>query len=274
MIRKSFASAIAVLLLLALLPFLAAAEAEQVPATPTDLSCLHEHVKTTIYFFDSPAYTSVSAASHRVSGQATIETVCLDCGEVLSSEWTSSAEEIRPHRMKKGVCALCGFRQKNKAAVIEVADLPGEQTIYAQEDGTTKDLRTLTLSAADLAALEKANVRTVLIRGETGLAAIAVGVAQARTQVEISQASLYLELAEREDGSFFAGVSLVTGPGERTEPQDEGISLRFYQQTRADVRVSLAPTDRDLLVETQGEWDEHGFWSVPYLEKGTYFLLQ
>ena len=106
MIRKSFVSAMAALLLLVLLPFPGTAEADKAPATPTDLACLHEHVKTTIYFFDSPAYTLISAASHRVSGQATIETACLDCGEVLSSEWTSSAEEIRPHRMKKGVCAL------------------------------------------------------------------------------------------------------------------------------------------------------------------------
>ena len=111
MTRKRFVSAILMLLL-----FISAAAAAEAPtpATPTDLACLHEHTKTTVYFFDSPSYTPVNADSHRVYGPATVETVCLDCGEVLSSETVDSAEEIRSHSFKKGVCALCGYRLKKK----------------------------------------------------------------------------------------------------------------------------------------------------------------
>ena len=227
MTRKPFAFAILMLLLFMLLSGAAGAE-EPVPATPTDLECAHEHTKTTIYFFDSPVYVTINAESHRVTGPATIETVCLDCDEVLASETVDNAEEIRPHSMKRGVCALC----------------------------------------------EQASISTALVRGETGTAAVAIGVPEMLGQTEQAGADLYLQLAEREDGSFFAGLYLISGSETRTEPEDEGITLRFYRQTRSDVRVSLAPADEDTLIETEGVWNDKGYWSVPYLEEGTYFLLQ
>ena len=41
-----------------------------------------------------------------------------------------------------------------------------------------------------------------------------------------------------------------------------------------NVRVSMAPTDTDQLVETQSEWNDKGYyWAVPYVAEGTYFLL-
>ena len=96
-IRRMKKSLAFVLLMLLLSAMLCAAEAEEpAPATPTDLSCLHENTKQTIYFFDSPAYTSVSSTSHKVYGPATIQTICLDCGEVLSTETVDYAEELRP----------------------------------------------------------------------------------------------------------------------------------------------------------------------------------
>ena len=55
--------------LLALLVLAGPGAAEQMPATPTDLTpkapepdCPHENVTSVIYFFDSPSYTSLSAA--------------------------------------------------------------------------------------------------------------------------------------------------------------------------------------------------------------------
>ena len=39
-------------------------------------------------------------------------------------------------------------------------------------------------------------------------------------------------------------------------------------------RASVAPADRDALIEAESVWNERGYWSVPYLEEGTYFLLQ
>ena len=277
MTRRSWVLVALVLLFTALFYTAAAEGVSSAVATPTDLTCEHVNTRTTVYFFDGPAYTSVSSASHRVSGPATVEVVCLDCGEVLSSETVDMAEEIRPHSMKKGVCALCGFRSKARAAetMKTPEDLPGERTIFAQADETSEGLLTLTLTGADLTALERANVTTAIIRGETGTAAIALKVPEIRVQTEQTGASLYIELAEREDGSFFAGLYLVGEPGERSEPEDQGITLRFYQETRADVRITLVPVDEEALVETEGVvWDEHGYWSVPDLEEGTYFLLQ
>ena len=251
------------------------AEAEEMNvATQTDLSCLHVNTKEIIFFFDSPAYTSVSATSHKVYGPATVQVVCLDCGEILSEETVDYAEEFRPHSMKKGQCALCGYREKNQMSQEQLKDDPGERTLFAQEDTEIDGLLFLTLSREDLAALNNSNVTTALIRGNSGNVAIALEVKKVLTQTWEAEADIYLELAEREDGSFFAAVNLVSRSGEEIDPDREGINLRFYREAYADVRVSLAPVSNGTIVETKGVWDEHGYWSVQYQEEGTYFILQ
>ena len=107
-----------------------------------------------------------------------------------------------------------------------------------------------------------------------GDAAVALNVPDVLRQTEPLGADLYLELAEREDGSLFAGMFLVEDSGDRSQPGSDGITLRFYRQSKADVRISLAPVGEDDLIETDGVWNEKGYWSVPYLQEGTYFLLQ
>ena len=269
MFRKPFQIG-ALLLALALLPVLAFAE-EPLPATPTDLACSHAHTQTVIYFFDSPSYTSVGAASHRVYGPGTVVTACRDCGEVLSAETVDNAEELRPHSIKKGVCALCGYRQKTQAAQT-YRDNPGERTLIAQED--TDGLFVLTLTRQDLAALSNARVETALVRAEKGTAVVALDVEEIRAEVSREEASLSLEMAEREDGSFFAALHLVSGSREPVEPEGEGVTLRFYPGKKAKLRFALAPADRDALTELESVWHEDGYWSVPYITEGTYFLLQ
>ena len=263
-----------VLLFTALFYTAAAEGVSSAVATPTDLECLHEHLRTTTYFFDGPAYTSVSDASHRVSGPATIEVVCLDCGEVISSETVGMAEEIRPHSMKKGVCVLCGYREpvRETKAPEKPRDLPGEQTLIAKPETEKGDLLTLTLTPEELSALAEAGISTALVKGEPGAAGIAVSVTDMLRQTKEAEAKLYMELAERPDESFFASVSLIGRDGKKTEPQ--GVAIRFFLVSPADVRITLAPSDKDTLVETEGSWDEHGYWSVPYVEEGTYFLLR
>ena len=273
MIRRFFTFAIMTLMLFAVLSGTAAAE-DGDPATPTDLSCAHEHSKTTIYFYDSPAYTSIDAESHRVSGPAAVETVCLDCGELLSSVTVSNAEEIRPHSMKKDTCVLCGFHRKTQAEEKPVPNESDERTIIARKDEDDGDLLSLTLSKEELEELENADVSTVLIRGGSGSAAIALEVEDLLTYTESDDADLYTELVEREDGSFFARLYLVSGSGELTELKDAGITIRFYRENRSGTRVSVAPADSDQIMETRSIWDERGYWTVQYLEEGTYFLLQ
>ena len=293
MIRKGIA-ALAALLLLAVLFGIAGAEdlpgtenlpgTEDLPAveefpgmdpaTPTDLSCPHEHTVTKLYFYDAPVYTPLDDESHRVSGAAEIRTLCEDCGEILSIEVQTDAEEVRPHTIKKGVCVLCGYKEpvREVKAPEKPKDLPGEQTLFAKPETEKGDLMTLTLTPEELSALAEAGISTALVKDEPGAAGIAVSVTDMLRQTKEAEAKLYMELAERPDESFFASVSLIGRDGEKTEPQ--GVAIRFYQKSPADVRISLAPADQDTLVETDGSWDEHGYWSVPYVEEGTYFLLR
>ncbi|MBR3334649.1 MAG: hypothetical protein IKG23_10195 [Clostridia bacterium] len=275
MTRKSFVFTV-LLLLVSLLSGTAGAE-EPALATPTDLECAHEQTKTTIYFFDSPAYTSMGPDSHRVSGPATVETACAECGEILSSETVANAEEIRPHRMKNSTCVLCGYKDRSDQSGTlnnKPAKTPGERIIIAGEDAKTQGLLSVTLTYEDLYELSGEGVSTVLIKGKNGDAAVALNVSKIIRQTELQGANLYLELAEREDGSLFAGMFLVQDSGTRNQAGSEGITLRFYRQSRADVRISLAPAGADSLIETEGMWNEKGYWSVPYLQEGTYFLLQ
>ena len=273
MTRKMLAFAIGMLLLCAGFCAACAEEEGKTPATPTDLSCLHEHTKTTIYFYDSPAYSALNANSHRVSGPAAVETVCEDCGAQLSYETVSYVEEVRPHTMKKGVCVLCGYRTAAKAKEDFFEDAPGERTVYAQEDAEAAGLLTLTLTTEELAKLEQDDVVTLLVRGETGEDAVALAVTEVRVQTEQAEEDLYVQFAEQEDGSFFAGVFLGKAEEKRKVPE-EGISLRFYRDKRAEVRVAMAPAATEELAEAEGEWNDRGFWTVNYTEEGTYFLLQ
>lgn len=266
------------LLLLFALPALAGAEGEPAEAweaaTPTDLPCPHEHIRTTIYFFDSPNYTPLSPASHRVNGPAAVETVCEDCGALLSSETAGDAEEVRPHSMKKGVCALCGYRQKAAEEGTKDNPLPrpapGERTLSAQPEGG--GLYTLSLSRQDLKALSNARVRTVLIRGRTGRTLVALDVAEIRKEAEEAEASVSLEMAEQEDGSCFAGLFLVN-EARKARPRSKSIALRFYREKAGELRFSVVASDTDSMTEADAAWNDDGYWSVAYVDEGTYFPL-
>lgn len=239
------------------------------PATPTDLGCLHAHIATTVYFFDSPAYESISAVSHRVSGPAVAETVCLDCGEILSDETMNEASEIRPHSIKKGVCALCGYQQAAQSSSVS-QDAPGERTMMAQPDGS--GLLFLTLTEQDLSALEKARVSTLLIRGEAGKAVIAMDVPYFCSEVGGEQASLSVEMAEQEDGSLYAAMTMNTAPGRAQELESpKGVTLRFYQLPEPALRVIFTGKGQDVY-EPEVTWNNAGFWSVPYQREGSYLL--
>ena len=274
-IRRMKKSLVFALLMLLVAVLCCAAEAEEpVPATPTDLTCLHKNTKQTIFFFDSPAYTSVSSTSHRVYGPATIQTVCLDCGEVISSETVDYAEELCPHSMKRGQCVLCGYCDQTWTKQEQPKDTAGERTLYAQEDQNNSGLLFMVLSREDLIALNNSSVSVALIRGNSGNVAIALNVKNLLDQSREADADLYVQLAERTDGSVFAGVTLVSESGEEIAPATDGINLRIYQETYSNIHFSLAASAGGALVEAEGVWDEHGYWSVRYQEEGTYFILQ
>ena len=277
MLKRFAAFAALMFLLSAALSAAAGAEAAQ-PATPTDLSCAHEHIGTTIYFFDSPAYDCVDAATHRVSGPADVETVCLDCGEVLSFEMVDYIEEIRPHSMKNGTCALCGFSQafrtgqEGNGPASPVGN--GEWTAYTHRDMNVGDLEFLTLSNEELAGIRESGASVLLIRGNSGSVSVAVEMSEIPERTETSGADLYLELAEWEDSSIFAGLYLLSAAGERRELMGSGIALRLYQESQPAIRVSVAPVDSEQMKEARAEWNDRGYWNIQYLGAGTYFILQ
>ena len=266
--------AFAMLSLMLLILSGAAGAEEEIPATPTDLTCPHEHTKTTIYFYDSPAYIPIDGNAHRVYGPATVETVCEDCGDLISAEYVSNAEEIRSHSMKKGACVLCGYRAPVKTEEPRKADRSGTETIVIRENGSRDGVISLTLSEAELSELNKNGVSTILARGKDGGAAFVLNVKEALAQAKTADASLVLEMAEREDGSVFAGMYLLSAAGKRIQAERSGATLRLYRDKKAGQRVSVALPDSEVLTETQGVWDDRGFWSVPYLNEGTYFILQ
>ena len=264
----------AVILLVLLTLFCGLSLAEETAATPTDLTepvCAHLNVSTVIYFFDSPSYTSLSAASHRVNGPGVVAEICRDCGAVIREETADNAEEIRPHSMKRGVCALCGYRAQTEAKQ-DKKDAPGERTLLAQPDGN--GLLFLTLTEQDLAALENAKVKTLLVRGEHGRAVVAVDVREIRQETGREAASFSIEISEREDGSLFAGLSLSNAPGRKDELDIEGVTLRFYEEEEPQLRIALDPSDGDPMTETDGVWDENGYWTVPYVSEGDYMVIR
>ena len=261
-------------LLLLLFLFLPACSGAEDAATPTDLECAHGHVEATIYFFDSPTYTSISAASHRVSGPAVIETRCQDCGEIVSTVTVDNAEEIRPHSMKKGVCALCGFRRATSSGTVENLrrDNPGERTLVAQDAGESQ--LTLTLTGQDFTALTNARVSIAVIRGKTGRAVITLNVADFADQIGQDKADLYLEMTEWDDGSLFAGLHLVSKQHGLSAPAGNGVFLRFYSDKKSGTRFAYAESEQTALTELNGTWSDDGYWAVPYVGEGTYLLLQ
>lgn len=146
--------------------------------------------------------------------------------------------------------------------------------VTAREDDDAKGILTLTMTNADLYKLTGENVYTILVQGKTGNVAVALSVTEMLGQTENTGADLKLEMAEQEDDSIFASLYLLSDSGNRSQPSNEGITLRFYRETKSNIRVSLAPAGEDSLIETEAVWNEKGYWSVPYLQEGTYFLLQ
>ena len=280
---KSFVPALLALLLLLVLPVFGMAEegldsaaSDGLPATPTDLTCPHEHTEKVNYFYDSPSYYAVDENTHRVSGYARVETRCLDCGEVLDVQDNVIAEEIRPHSFKNNVCALCGFRLHVKETAVPVETAPAmnaETTVYASRGGS--GYQTLTLTNAELRELEGSGVVTLLVRGSrNGKAAVALNVHRMHAQTQTSGMDLRLDLAEREDGSLFAGLCLAQDGKEQVMMDRSGVTLRFYQSKTPALTVTLSPAETDYLVETESAWNDKGYWTVPYQTEGTYFPKQ
>ena len=52
-------------------------------------------------------------------------------------------------------------------------------------------------------------------------------------------------------------------------PAEDTVIMKHIQE-----KPGLVPTDGDELVQTEPLWNERGYWTVEYLEEGTYMILQ
>ena len=81
-------------------------------------------------------------------------------------------------------------------------------------------------------------------------------------------------------GSHFFGNSrggrslYLNGSHGKQVPKETGVRLRFYRDSEEKTRFSVAPSDSETLSDVSADWNEAGYWSVPYVGEGTYFPLQ
>ena len=251
--------------LLALLIFigLSAAAEEDAPAvaTLTDLECAHEHTKEVCYF-DSPVYTALNGTFHRVYGPGLVETVCEDCGEVLSSEYKADAEQIRYHTFRKGKCALCG---EPKPAEPD----PSRETVFVPAAAEGDSFLRLTVTEAELSVLEKENIGTLLVRPDGASAAAALPVYALRSELAEAGATLEIAMQLREDGSVQVILTLQSENG-TAAPRAEGAAVRMYRDGAESLKAAFLAADGESPVSAEAVRREDGWWEIPWQGNGTY----
>ena len=270
------------LLALSLLLSAALSAAEEVPATPTDLDCPHEHIRE-VFYFDSPGYLPLDNETHMVYGSAVVETMCEDCGKVLSSEYRADAEETRRHTFKKGACVLCGAKEPENPVSPEDTtsskDLPGEATVVPMPEKEGDPRNVVVLTEEDLTAWEEMEITTLVIRPENGSAAIALPVTPIREEMEDRNVPLRAEMETGEDGVLRASLTFED-PDTDEAPQSEGISLRFYLDYAPEKLVAFQPEDPAAeKTEFPAAWIETqqlslSYWSLPWQGNGLYTPVQ
>ena len=255
--------------------------AEELPtvATPTDLECAHEQTHS-VYYFDEPWYTPYNAFYHRVSGSATVQTVCDECGEVLSTRYRESVSVNRRHSFKKGVCILCGQVETGAANVNR--DAPGERTVFFPPEEVGEAGEPLLLTRKDLQTLKNEEIEWLILRSADGETAIAMGVQEALERVEKRNpdAFLYAQLLPSEDEGMRTELAIGLREPDGKESltawdgsgDPEEVMLRFYREN-AD-HLTLMPEGESALDAIWVDRDAplEGFWTVPWSGNGAFKL--
>ena len=191
-------------------------------ATATDL-CAHEHTHLD-YYFDAPVYSPLNAEEHSVTGRATVQEICDDCGAVLMTEVERDAKTAFPHVFRRDRCVLCGYEgaEKNNRSAPE---LPAELVLLLPADEDLPNQFFCTLTGQDL---EEAAADTLVLRPEGCEAAIAVQTERLREEMDRTGGTLTAEIESPGEGDVTASVRVYTADGEESAPEAEDLSLRFY----------------------------------------------
>lgn len=272
--KRILIALLAVLLLLGCAAFAEEAGEEQpeptplpAVATPTDL-CAHEHTKI-VRYFDAPVYRPLDAENHTVSGRATVQTVCIDCGAILSSSVDNNAEETKPHVFRKGKCSLCGREGGPQQKAVAPAT---EFVVILEEDEDTPNQYFCTLTGSDL----ESAADTLVLRPEGCDTALALQTNPLREEIDRTGGTLTAEIEQPAPGDVSASIRLYNGEGEEAVPETREISLRIYSENAGSpLTVSYTDPEGETSREeaswvTPANRDAESYWNVTWLGDGMY----
>lgn len=253
-----------------------AEEAEEIPeeievpvidiATPTDL-CAHIHTHTD-YYFDAPVYRPLNADYHLVSGRATIQEICDDCGAVLSTNIEKNAETEFPHVFRWNQCVLCGYESRQQTGSAEEASSELILLLHADEEVPNQYFCTLT--GQDL----ESSADTLVLWPEDCETAIALQTERLREEMDRTGGTLTAEIESPGSGDMTASVRLYTAEGQESAPDAEELSLRIYSTFNGEpLTVSYTDAEGETSKE-EASWvtpeDMDAYWSVSWMGDGNY----
>jgi len=235
-------------------------------ATETDL-CAHEHTHMD-YYFDAPVYRPLNSEMHIVTGRATVQEVCDDCGDVLSSFIERNAETTFPHVFRRNQCVLCGYEGKQNSAVASANHTERIVLLPADEEKPNQFFCTLTGQDLEVPA------DTIVLRPEGCETAIALQTERLRQEIDRTGGTLTAEIEFPGAGDITASVRLYTAEGEESAPEAEELSLRIYSAYDGEALVVSYTAPEGGGGEEEAKWitpdGSEAYWSVDWMGDGNY----
>lgn len=263
--KRIFSALLAALILFSCSLSIAEEEKETlVLATATDL-CPHEHTHTD-YYFDAPIYRPLNGTVHTVSGRATVQEICDDCGAVLSSEVERDAKTTYPHAFRRNQCVLCGYERTETPE----DELPAERILLLPADEETPNQFFCTLTGQDL----DFPADTLVLRPEGCDAAIALRTGRLLEEMERTGGTFTAEIESPGERNLTASVRLYTAEGEESVPDAAELSVRIYSATEEGTLLVTytnpeGVTSRKEASRVTPEAAE-AYWYVSWLGDGNY----
>ena len=236
-------------------------------ATATDL-CAHEHTHTD-YYFDAPVYRPLNAEEHTVTGRATVQVICDDCGAVILTEVERDAQTAFPHVFRRDRCVLCGYEDGGRRKAPD-PEAPLEVILELPADEEMPNQFFCTLTGQDL----DSPADTLVLRPEGCDTAIALQANRLREKIDRTGGTLTAEIESPGEGDLTASVRLYTAEGEESIPDAEELSLRIYSAVEEkSLTVSYTGPEGEKGIEKASRVTpeaSEAYWSVTWLGDGNY----